>query len=110
MSKLENGKPEQNLEALRNYAKALRLPPRMLWFDFPGQSRLRPVRAPISAEIECSTAPSGALSAGSMGLPGDVPSSGDEFSITSGDLVEVRRRALHDSLAGGVSAASLEDW
>jgi tetratricopeptide (TPR) repeat protein len=40
VSKLENGKPEQNLEALRNYAKALSLPQRMLWFDFPGYSRL----------------------------------------------------------------------
>ena len=42
VSKIENGKAEQNLEALRNYAKALRLPQQMLWFDFQGQSRLRP--------------------------------------------------------------------
>jgi transcriptional regulator with XRE-family HTH domain len=44
VSKLENGKPEQNLETLRHYAKVLHLPQYMLWFDFPGQSRLnRPV-------------------------------------------------------------------
>ncbi|MQA10221.1 MAG: hypothetical protein GEU98_17040 [Pseudonocardiaceae bacterium] len=42
VSKLENGKPEQNLEALRNYAKILHLPQHMLWFDFAGQSRLKP--------------------------------------------------------------------
>ncbi|UOX89684.1 hypothetical protein MUY14_03335 [Amycolatopsis sp. FBCC-B4732] len=41
VSKLENGKPEQNLETLRNYAKILHLPQHLLWFDFPGQSRLR---------------------------------------------------------------------
>jgi transcriptional regulator with XRE-family HTH domain len=41
VSKLENGKPEQNLEALRNYAKILHLPQHLLWFDLPGQSRLR---------------------------------------------------------------------
>lgn len=41
VSKLENGKPEQNLDTLRNYARALHLPQHMLWFDFPGQSRLR---------------------------------------------------------------------
>jgi DNA-binding XRE family transcriptional regulator/ribosomal protein S27AE len=40
VSKLENGKPEQNLDALRNYAKILHLPQHLLWFDLPGQSRL----------------------------------------------------------------------
>jgi tetratricopeptide (TPR) repeat protein len=40
VSKLENGKPEQNLDALRNHAKILHLPQHLLWFDLPGQSRL----------------------------------------------------------------------
>jgi transcriptional regulator with XRE-family HTH domain len=40
VSKLENGKPEQNLEMLRAYAQILRIPQRMLWFDFPGQTRI----------------------------------------------------------------------
>jgi hypothetical protein len=40
VSKLENGKPEQNLDALRDYAKILHLPQHLLWFDLPGQSRL----------------------------------------------------------------------
>jgi transcriptional regulator with XRE-family HTH domain/tetratricopeptide (TPR) repeat protein len=111
VSKLENGKPEQNLEALRNYAEALHLPQRMLWFDFPGQSRLRPLPSARSADNEGSTATATLLaSVGSMGDPGNVPLSANEVSITSGDLTEMRRRALHDSLAGGVSAASLDDW
>ncbi|HET6504001.1 MAG TPA: helix-turn-helix transcriptional regulator [Amycolatopsis sp.] len=41
VSKIENGKPEQNLEVLRNYARILHLPQHLLWFDFPGQSRLK---------------------------------------------------------------------
>ncbi|MET7997902.1 helix-turn-helix domain-containing protein [Amycolatopsis sp. NPDC005232] len=41
VSKIENGKPEQNLEVLRNYARVLHLPQHLLWFDFPGQSRLK---------------------------------------------------------------------
>lgn len=41
VSKLEKGKPEQNLEALRTYARILNIPQHMLWFDLPGQSRLR---------------------------------------------------------------------
>lgn len=45
VSKLENGKPEQNLETLRNYARILHLPQHLLWFDFPGQSRLAARRA-----------------------------------------------------------------
>ena len=40
VSKLENGKPEQNLDALRSYAKSLHLPQHLLWFDLPGRSRL----------------------------------------------------------------------
>lgn len=40
VSKLENGKPEQNLEVLRNYARILHLPQHLLWFNLPGQSRL----------------------------------------------------------------------
>lgn len=50
VSKLENGKPEQNLEPLRHYAKTLHLPRHMLWFDFPGQSRLTPTQSPVEAE------------------------------------------------------------
>ncbi|MGH7883829.1 MAG: helix-turn-helix domain-containing protein, partial [Candidatus Dormibacteraceae bacterium] len=37
ISKLENGKPEQNLKVLQSYAQALYLPSRMLWFALPGQ-------------------------------------------------------------------------
>ena len=40
VSKLENGKPEQNLETLRAFAETLRIPQHMLWFDFPGQTRI----------------------------------------------------------------------
>jgi transcriptional regulator with XRE-family HTH domain len=39
VSKLENGKPEHNLETLRNYAQVLGLPQHLLWFDLPGQNR-----------------------------------------------------------------------
>ncbi len=65
VSKLENGKPEQNLEALRNYAKALHLPQRMLWFDFPGQSRLRPLPSARSADNEGSAATASLLASAS---------------------------------------------
>jgi DNA-binding XRE family transcriptional regulator len=39
VSKLENGRPEHNIETLRNYARILHLPRHMLWFDYPGESR-----------------------------------------------------------------------
>jgi DNA-binding XRE family transcriptional regulator len=42
VSKIENGKPEQNLDTLRNYARILHLPQRMLWFDLAEKSRLTP--------------------------------------------------------------------
>ncbi|WP_158073393.1 helix-turn-helix transcriptional regulator [Actinophytocola xanthii] len=40
VSRIENGRPEQNLQTLRNYARVLHLPQHLLWFDLPGQSRL----------------------------------------------------------------------
>lgn len=49
VSKIENGKPEQNLETLRNYAKILHLPQHLLWFDLPGQSRLHLPEHPSGA-------------------------------------------------------------
>jgi transcriptional regulator with XRE-family HTH domain len=103
VSKVENGKPEQNLEALRNYADALHLPQRMLWFDLPGQSRLRVLSSAGSSEADESRAIEPSAS---------VPSSGGEVpvAVEPRDLVEARRRALHDSLSGGTSDASLEDW
>ncbi|HEV2780210.1 MAG TPA: XRE family transcriptional regulator [Actinophytocola sp.] len=83
VSKLENGKPEQNLEALRNYARILHLPVHMLWFDFPGRSRLRSLR---SAEAG---AGAGAASSGLV-----VPRSQDEILVanTGMDTLELLRR------------------
>lgn len=40
VSKIENGKPEQNLKILRNYALILHLPQRMLWFKLSERSQL----------------------------------------------------------------------
>jgi len=43
VSKLENGKTEQNLETLRSYAKILHLPQHLLWFDISRRNtRLNP--------------------------------------------------------------------
>src|SRR5262249_54078927 len=41
VSKLEAGKPEDSFKALQYYAVTLYLPQHMLWFDLPGQSRLK---------------------------------------------------------------------
>ena len=40
VSRLENGRPEQNLDTLRAYAQSLHIPQEMLWFDLPGQTRI----------------------------------------------------------------------
>jgi len=52
VSKIENGKAEQNLETLRNYARILHLPQHLLWFDLSKLSRIsRPKIAIISNTI-----------------------------------------------------------
>lgn len=52
VSKLENGKPEYNLEVLRHYAQILRIPQRLLWFDLPGQSRFDQPQSTVVSEAE----------------------------------------------------------
>src|SRR5215207_1105670 len=37
VSKVETGRPEQNLETLRRCAEILHLPEELLWFDLPGR-------------------------------------------------------------------------
>lgn len=62
VSKLENGRPEQNLETLRRYAEVLHIPHDMLWFNFPGETRratretLISLQGPIVLEQPPSTA------------------------------------------------------
>src|SRR5262245_49217887 len=41
VSKIETGKPEQNLKILQAQARLLNLPQHLLWFDFPGRTRLK---------------------------------------------------------------------
>jgi tetratricopeptide (TPR) repeat protein/DNA-binding XRE family transcriptional regulator len=85
VSKLENGKPEQNLDILRNYARILHLPQHMLWFDFPGQSRLR---SPQPAE------------AGTGASVLVVPGPQDEILVanTGMDTLELLRRVRTSSI------------
>ncbi|HEX5407928.1 MAG TPA: helix-turn-helix transcriptional regulator [Pseudonocardiaceae bacterium] len=49
VSRIENGPPEQNITILTGYARALHLPPELLWFAFPGQRLARFTTAPIEA-------------------------------------------------------------
>jgi tetratricopeptide (TPR) repeat protein len=55
VSKLENNKPEENLETLRNYARILHLPQHLLWFDFPGQSRFTVSQPSVESSANASS-------------------------------------------------------
>ncbi|UJW35668.1 XRE family transcriptional regulator [Saccharothrix sp. AJ9571] len=85
VSKLENGKPEQNIVTLRNYAKILHLPQHLLWFDFPGQSRLRFPRVAAGKKESNAKTPSGGLI---------TPEVRDELLVvnTGMDTLELLRR------------------
>ena len=39
ISRIENGPPIRNLDTLRYWARVLRIPPELLWFDMPGETR-----------------------------------------------------------------------
>src|SRR2546423_8609447 len=84
VSKLENGKPEQNLETLRRFAKILHLPQHLLWFDFPGQSRLRAPRSSTDEKVYAGSRPSGLI----------TPQERDELLVvnTGMDTLELLRR------------------
>jgi tetratricopeptide (TPR) repeat protein len=90
VSKLENGRPEQNLETLRNYAKILHLPQHLLWFDFPGQSRLRLSRSSTGAGNGDVSASNGLI----------VPHDRDEILVvnTGMDTLELLRRVRESAI------------
>jgi len=93
VSKLENGKPERNLDNLINYARALHLPQHLLWFKFPGQ-KLRAPQSPRTAEVITS----------SNGLV--VPQPPDELLVanTGMDTLELLRRVR----ASAINAATID--
>ncbi len=39
VSRFENGPPTQHLDTLRHWARVLRIPPELLWFDMPGEKQ-----------------------------------------------------------------------
>ncbi|WP_410614027.1 XRE family transcriptional regulator [Amycolatopsis sp. lyj-109] len=84
VSKLENGKPEQNLETLRRFAKILHLPQHLLWFDFQGQSRLRIPHSSTNEKVYAGSRPSGLI----------TPQERDELLVvnTGMDTLELLRR------------------
>ncbi|MFD8492384.1 helix-turn-helix transcriptional regulator [Amycolatopsis sp. NPDC059657] len=90
VSKLENGRPEQNIETLRNYAKILHLPEHRLWFDFPGRSRFQ---SPRSSDVAKSS--SGNDSNGLI-----VPQDRDEILVvnTGMDTLELLRRVRESAI------------
>lgn len=90
VSKLENGKSEQNLETLRRFAKILHLPQHFLWFDFPGQSRLRLPRSSTDEKVYAGTRPSGLI----------TPQERDELLVvnTGMDTLELLRRVRRSAI------------
>ncbi|WP_285505126.1 helix-turn-helix transcriptional regulator [Actinokineospora sp. NBRC 105648] len=65
VSKLENGRPKQNLEALRAIAQKLHLPQHLLWFDLPEQSRLTP--PPVRTTDDTAADVFGTMTIGDLG-------------------------------------------
>lgn len=87
VSKLENGKPERNLDNLINYARALHLPEHLLWFKFPGQ-KLRMPQSPSTTQVV--TAPNGLV----------VSQPPDELLVanTGMDTLELLRRVRSSAI------------
>ncbi|SES27359.1 helix-turn-helix domain-containing protein [Actinokineospora terrae] len=61
ISKLEKGKPEQNLETLRYYARTLHLPQHLLWFDLSTQSRIERPRRITAHQVPFSSREAGSV-------------------------------------------------
>ncbi|GAA2977511.1 hypothetical protein GCM10010483_22030 [Actinokineospora diospyrosa] len=109
VSKLENGKPEQNLDTLRTYAKILKLPPNLLWFDFPGQTRAITTPVPLSANYLAEGAVTRSI------WDDSYPISGERSSVESSSGLLSRAARLHGDLAGALAAgfmreASIDEW
>jgi tetratricopeptide (TPR) repeat protein len=93
VSKLENGRPERNLDNLINYARALHLPEHLLWFKFPGR-KLRMPQSRQTAQVV--TAPNGLI----------VSQPPDELLVanTGMDTLELLRRVR----SSAINAATID--
>ncbi|MDT3440848.1 MULTISPECIES: helix-turn-helix transcriptional regulator [unclassified Pseudofrankia] len=58
VSRIESGPPVRDLDRLTHWARMLRLPPHLLWFDLPGQPRLRPAPVATRREVPSRVEPS----------------------------------------------------
>ncbi|ADP78953.1 helix-turn-helix transcriptional regulator [Pseudofrankia inefficax] len=49
VSRIETGPPVRDLDRLAHWARTLRIPPRLLWFDLPGQPRSTPAAVMVAS-------------------------------------------------------------
>lgn len=114
VSKLENGPPEENLKTLRNYAKILHLPQSMLWFDFPGQTRLASVQHLSLPDLHAissrnsQASPALKLAIDSAGTPTDD----DDPGALVSRLAEARAHfeQMYRNAGGAVTKARLDPY
>jgi hypothetical protein len=111
VSKLENGKPEQNLDTLRRYAKALHLPQHLLWFDLPGQSRLDPSISTLEVgdDVQRRDFLTGAVAISAMALlPRSITNAAQIGAVDIADGWRALRRLIElDDTVGGADGYPL---
>jgi len=111
VSKLENGKPEQNLDTLRRYAKALHLPQHLLWFDLPGQSRLDPSISTLEVgdDVQRRDFLTGAVAISAMALlPRSITNAAQIGAVDIDDGWRALRRLIElDDTVGGADGYPL---
>jgi transcriptional regulator with XRE-family HTH domain len=100
VSRIENGAPVRNIDTLAHWARALRIPPELLWFDLPG--RRRGAAASVD-ELFDSTAGPGRASQLSLG-------SGDWLPANSGELADMLRDGAELPISSATVTRLVHEW
>jgi len=75
VSRFENGPPTQHLDTLRHWARVLRIPAELLWFDMPGEKRELTTAEPTATALLAS------VSNGALALPAGPQSNGAQPAL-----------------------------
>lgn len=113
ISKLENGNPEENIEACRRYADILHIPREMLWFDFPGESRVRArISVPTAVDLVLSAGISSRSNRNGLLAAPSLDSLLGESSSSPQQLINARSHfeRMYRSSGGLVAGARVEQF
>jgi transcriptional regulator with XRE-family HTH domain len=100
VSRIENGAPLKNIDTLTHWARVLRIPPDLLWFDLPGHRRV--TAASVNELFDAGT---------TTDMSGPIElDSGEWLPANSGELAELLREGAELPINAATVTRLVHEW